>query len=343
MNRHRVRIVGFVALTSLVVTVAAFAISPWPSAMLIRAVFTKDAADKSAALEKHSPGGVRRIANENYGSGDPDTTFDVYVPETATEALPTIVWAHGGAWISGSKDDTVPYFELLAEAGFTVVGINYSIGPEKQYPTAVTQYNDALAYLVKHADRYNIDPERIVLAGDSAGSQLSSQVAALTTNPAYADFLGITPALDPDQLRGVILNCGIYEMSLLTGGSGVIGWGIAMAMWAYTGERDADNSDILAAMSTMRHVTSEFPPAFISGGNGDELTESQSRPLAEKLTGMGVDVTTLFWPEDLEPALPHEYQFVLDNPEGQKALTDMIAFARLVTDDGPGWSATTEG
>lgn len=170
-----------------------------------------------------------------------------------------------------------------------------------------------------------------MLAGDSAGSQLSSQLALIATNPDYATRLGIEPALHATQLRGVALHCGIYEMSLLTGSSGVIGWGVYISMWAYSGERNTADSDVLDAMSTMRHVTSDFPATFISGGNGDALTDTQSKPLADRLDSLGVDVTTLFWPEDLEPALPHEYQFVLDNTEGMRALAETIAFAKRVT------------
>ena len=64
----------------------------------------------------------------------------------------------------------------------------------------------------------------------------------------------------------------------------------------------------------------------ISGSNGDPRTDGQSRPLAATLEGLGVDVTTLFFPADHEPALPHEYQFNLDIADGQHALAQMLAF-----------------
>lgn len=115
--------VGWIALGLLAVTILAFIVSPWPGALVIRAVFDKGAADKAAALEKHSPGGINRIVDESYRAGDRDAVLDIYYPDGTTAPLPTIVWAHGGAWISGSKNDTVPYFELLAAAGFTVVGV----------------------------------------------------------------------------------------------------------------------------------------------------------------------------------------------------------------------------
>lgn len=84
-------------------------------------------------------------------------------------------------------------------------------------------------------------------------------------------------------------------------------------------------------MSTVDFVTDAFPPTFLSGGNGDRLTWIQSVPMASALSNQGVDVTRLFWPAGHEPALPHEYQFHLDLPEAQTALTDTLAFLARLT------------
>ena len=303
--------------------------------MLIRAVFDDNGAKVKAAMEKHAPGGVASITNEQYRLGDDDAMLDVYFPEDADRdgtLLPTVVWTHGGAWISGSKDDDVAYFQLIAAEGYTVVSLDYSLGPEKTYPTAVHQINDALAYLQDNAERFHIDIANVIMAGDSAGAQLTSQIAALITNPEYAATSGITPSLSPEQLKGVILNCGIYDMRVfLERGDmikgGVLGWGTGVTVWAYTGSRDHD-SPALDEMSTIDHVTAEYPPAFITGGNNDPLTDAQSKPLAEKLDGLGVDTTTLFYPADHQPALGHEYQFDLDNTDGQNALKEILAFIR---------------
>ena len=55
-------------------------------------------------------------------------------------------------------------------------------------------------------------------------------------------------------------------------------------------------------------------------------SEAQAKPFADRLESMGVDVTRLFWPADLTPPLPHEYQFDLDRPEGLAALGAAIDF-----------------
>ena len=173
------------------------------------------------------------------------------------------------------------------------------------------------------------------MAGDSAGAQITSQIAALNTNPAYATEVGLTPSLTIGQLRGVILFCGIYDMwtaldKAQMAPNPIMGWAIETIALSYTGSRDWD-SFALQQMSTINHVTSDFPPTFISGGNADALTNDQSRVLATKLEVLGVEVTTLFYPQDHTPALGHEYQFNLDNEDGQNALSQMLAFLKKYT------------
>ena len=124
-----------------------------------------------------------------------------------------MVWIHGGAWISGTKEVAAPYFEMLARGGFTVIAVEYSRAPDAQYPTPIVQINDAIAYVQRHADRFHVDDERVIVAGDSAGAQMASQIATLVTNPAYASEVGIVPSLRPEQLRGAILFCGAYDVA----------------------------------------------------------------------------------------------------------------------------------
>lgn len=315
----------------------AFATSPWPSALIIRFLFESEAARVKRALQKHTPEGVKSILNQRYRAGDHDAVLDIYFP-AATQAsapLPTLIWTHGGGWLSGHRDDVAPYLQTIAAEGYTVISLDYSLAPRGAYPTPVHQVNAALAYIQQHAARLHVDIDRIVMAGDSAGAQITSQIATLTTNPAYAHEFGMASALKSGQLRGIVLYCGIYDTATLIKNaeltpSPLLRWGTATIVWAYTGSRDA-NTPALKQMSTINHVTADFPPTFISGGNKDALTDDQSRPLAAKLRTLGVDVTTLFYPQDHTPALGHEYQFNLDNDDGAHVMAQMLAFLRRHT------------
>ena len=318
-----------------VVTVLVFTVSPWPSALIIRQVFQDGAKKTAAIMAPYAPtSGVDSVLDVQYAtdSSQPHvnasdfTQLDVFYPTGTTTQLGTVIWTHGGAWISGNKSNDRSYFEILASKGYTVVGLNYTYGPEATYPTAVFELNQAHQFLLDNAEKFHIDPSKIVLAGDSAGAQLSSQLAALITNPDFAKEMDFTPALSPEQLQGVVLNCGVYQLTSLIGAKGILGWGDDVSLWAYTGDRDITTSPAMAQMSTINHVTGNFPATYISGGNADPLTAENSKPFAAKLQSLGVNVTELFWPADYTPPLPHEYQFKLNLDAAQTALNETLSF-----------------
>jgi len=314
----------FVALISVV--------SPWPTALIIRAAFEDQAAKTVKEMQAYQPAaGIGQKLDVPYGADGKNTTFDVFSPANSAGLLPTVMWIHGGAWISGDKANVRPYARILASHGYTVVAVNYTVAPEAVYPVAVTQLNDALGFLTAHAHQYRIDTDRIVIAGDSAGSQYTAQLATMITSPVYAAQVGLTPAISPNQVRGVVLNCGIYDVNGIPDAPGIGGWGFRTARWAYLGTKDWSNTRGGQLMGTLDDVTADFPTTWISGGNADPLTANQSEPLAARLTKLGVDVTSVFYPKNTEPALPHEYQFHLDFDASKSALSSTIAFLDRVT------------
>jgi acetyl esterase/lipase len=141
----------------------------------------------------------------------------------------------------------------------------------------------------------------------------------MISNPAYARQIGIAPGLAPEQLAGALLFCGVYDVSQMGRGGGILGWFIQSATWAYSGKRGAAGAAALASMSIIPNLTPAFPPAFISAGNADPLGP-QSVALALALTANGTSVTSLFFAADHQPPLPHEYQFDLDTEAGRLAL-----------------------
>ena len=307
-------------------------VNPWPAALMIRGLFEKGAADTVAEMLPYTPDrGVDERLDVAYADQGANTTFDIFWPSNKSGPLPTVVWIHGGAWISGDKGNVDPYVRILAAKGFTTVSLNYTISPETTYPTALNQLNDALGYLVSHADELRIDPDQIVIAGDSAGSQYTAQLATIMTSPAYAQTVGVTPSLRKEQLVAVILNCGIYDVSGIPNAPGIGGWGFRTALWAYLGTKDWSHTPGGEQMSTIDDVTADFPQTWISGGNGDPLTDTQSKPFAARLTELGVPVTSVFYDEDHEPSLPHEYQFHLKFEDAQTALDSTVEFLKSVT------------
>ena len=308
--------------TVLVVAICtAFQVSPWPSVLRYRQFIDHSWFALQRALERHVLPGVAARLDERYDTNDPDAVLDVYYPSEVVNTdrtLPTIVWLHGGAFRTGSKDQIANYLEILAAKNYTVVGVNYSLAPGKIYPTPILQVNAALAFIGKNAAGLHVDASKLFLAGDSAGAQIAAQLAVVISNSPYAKRMGVTPSIDRRQLKGVILHCGLYDLR----GGGEIRASIARS---YLGNADFMNDPRLEEFSVVRNITADFPPMFISVGNADRL-ESQSQLLADTATKLGISVDGLFFPNGYTPPLPHEYEFNLNSEAGQLALERTVRF-----------------
>jgi acetyl esterase/lipase len=303
--------------------VAVYVFTPWPRALDLRYEFDEGGDKTAQKLAQYVPPGITAILDQRYDRDDPAVALDIYHPDGALQRRTTVVWVHGGGWLAGSKEQLGNYARILAGQGFTVAVVGYSLAPKATYPTPVRQVNTALGYLARNADRLGVDPSRLVLAGDSAGSQIALQVATLIVQPAYAQTMNIRPTVSRDQFAGLLLYCGIYRMEKRDEESGVL----ATEYWAYSGTRDFLRDPHFATAWVLDRINGDYPPAFISVGNGDDL-RPQSITLADSLEKNGVRTDRLIFPEDHTPRLPHEYQFEFDRPEARQALDKSVDFLR---------------
>jgi acetyl esterase/lipase len=309
---------------------AAYSLSPWPSVWMIRYAFAKDAADRNRKLDALDPAGVLAHADIAYDTGRRNR-IDIYLPPRRAndaENLPAVMWIHGGAFVAGDKSDIEGYVRFLAAEGYAIATVGYSRAPESQYPTPVVEAAKALDFLRDNAQRFGIDANAIVLAGDSAGAQIASQLAAAIADKDYADDIGLTSRADPAAVRGIVLFCGVYGMEGIDLTGAFAGF-LRTVMWSYFGEKNPTNDPRLRQFSVRNHITPDFPPVFISVGNADPLAP-QSLALAETLKGKGVRTTAVFFPQSHTPPLQHEYQFQLDTEAGRYAFGELKAFLKRV-------------
>ncbi|MEI2702033.1 MAG: alpha/beta hydrolase [Baekduia sp.] len=102
-----------------------------------------------------------------------------YVPLTAErpDAGPLVAYFHGGGWVCGDLDTHDNTCRAIADAtGATVVAVDYRLAPESPYPAALDDAFAAYADLRARAGEFGADPERIAVAGDSAGGWLAAMV-----------------------------------------------------------------------------------------------------------------------------------------------------------------------
>lgn len=118
-------------------------------------------------------GGVEVTRDVPYrDTGRREHLLDVYRPPPGTPSRSTLVYVHGGGFRILSKDTHWMMGLGFARAGHTVFSINYRLAPEHPYPAAVEDTFAAVEWIVDHAREWGADPDRIVLAGESAGANL---------------------------------------------------------------------------------------------------------------------------------------------------------------------------
>jgi acetyl esterase len=98
----------------------------------------------------------------------------------ASTALPALVFFHGGGWVIGDLDThDVLCRQLTAEAGVSVVSVDYRLAPEHKYPASFDDAWAATRAVVGRAAELGLDPGRLAVGGDSAGGNLAAVVALL--------------------------------------------------------------------------------------------------------------------------------------------------------------------
>ncbi|KAI8498693.1 hypothetical protein Bbelb_238950 [Branchiostoma belcheri] len=114
-----------------------------------------------------------------------ETTFDgvkvmVMEPLTAQKqsTFPGLLFFHGGGYCLGSAAECFKLTSHLAlELGIVIISVNYRLAPEHKFPAGLDDCVTATKYFMRHAGRYNVDPSRIGVAGESAGGNFAAVVA----------------------------------------------------------------------------------------------------------------------------------------------------------------------
>lgn len=261
------------------------------------------------------PEGITACRNISYGSHGKWNLLDVYYPDGTTQPLPTIVSIHGGGYVYGTKEIYRRYGMDMARRGFAFVNFNYRLAPKWKFPTPLWDTNAVMEWICCNAERYHLDPQRIILVGDSAGAQLASQYAAIATNEDYAKTFPMqVPGI---TIRALGLNCGIYnpDVSLAEGGAP-----------EYMGKK-VDLSD--PRLKVLGAIGSNYPAAHITTAHHDFLKD-HAAPMHELLTERGIRSKLDIYGSEADKSIGHVFHVTITHPEAIRCNDDAAAFFREV-------------
>jgi acetyl esterase len=215
------------------------------------------------------------------GNGTP-FRVRLYYPRVSDQALPVLVYIHGGGWSIFSIDTHDRLMREYAHAsGAVVVGVDYALSPEHRYPVALNQCVETVRWLRANADDLNVDASRVALGGDSAGANL-----------ALATSLVLRDEASDEGLRALLLNYGGFDTEISEQARATLGTSDDMlsgeemdAFWnSYLGDAEDNRLDPLAV--PMRAALHDLPPAFLVLAERDVLAE-QSEHMAALLEARG--------------------------------------------------------
>ena len=227
------------------------------------------------------PPAIGSVRNLSAGS----IPIRVYRPAGVPDAtrLPVLVFFHGGGWVIGDLDthDTLCR-QLTAEAGISVVAVDYRLAPEHKFPAAADDAWAATKWVVEHAAELGVDPGKLAVGGDSAGGNLAA-VVALQARDAGG------PAITLQALLYPVTDLGAETQSYrdLADGYMLTREGMRWFIAHYLG-KPQDAEDWRASPIRARSFAGVAPALIVTAGY-DPLRE-EGDAYAQKLRAAGVNV-----------------------------------------------------
>lgn len=170
-------------------------------------------AKSRSAYQRKAKKNCRIIRNVSYlPDGGYARQLDVYRPKNIASPRPVILYIHGGGFSMCSKDTHQGAALAYADKGYVVVNVNYRLSPKYRYPAALKDVGHAWQWVLKNAGDYGGDPERIIVAGESAGGNLTLALTAAccyAIDEPVAKFIRETDAVP----KSIMVLCGMLQVS----------------------------------------------------------------------------------------------------------------------------------
>lgn len=220
--------------------------------------------------------------------------FDLYIPKNAKKPMPVLLWIHGGAWEGGLKKWIDPAY--LLNSGYAIASIDYRFSNTAIFPAQVQDCNEAIYFIWKNAEKYNLDRTKFIIGGGSAGGHLSSLIG-LSANNKMADFYnGIAKSKDI-KFKAILDFYGPADLNVVHGKATTMDYDSEnSALTRLLGFATLDRPDIAKKASPVTYIDKNDPPILILHGDADDIVpfwESRQFHSWLKLAGVKTELIKL--------------------------------------------------
>ncbi len=206
----------------------------------------------------------------------PNTRMDIYYPTNPAKPVPVVINMHGGGWNHGYKEEQGG-FNMYFNQGYAVANVEYRMTGEAKAPAAVEDVRAAMIYLLHHATELNIDKNKIIFQGGSAGGHLALTAGYLQNDRKYDN--DTQTYQDEIKVMAVIDKYGPAKLTDFMFYTSLVNWlGV-----------NATNQTFVESLSPVDMIDANTPPTYIIHGDADPTVPySQSVILQEALQQAGV-------------------------------------------------------
>jgi acetyl esterase len=215
-----------------------------------------------------------------------DIAVRLLKPAGSNATLPVILYVHGAGWVLGSPEThDLLVRNLAVGAQAVVVFPHYKRAPEAQYPSQIDEAYATATWIVEHGREHGLDPDRLAIAGDSVGGNLTIAVTLMAKDrggPSFAAQLLYYPVTDAG------MDTGSYHQ--FAEGYFLTRAGMAWFWDQYLPDEARRGETLASPLHASVEELAGLPPALVINGEADVLRD-EGEAYATKLRAAGVPVT----------------------------------------------------
>jgi acetyl esterase/lipase len=218
--------------------------------------------------DRYTPGAGADEVASNVSFGSQEQKLNVWnAPSSNTSRKPVLIFFYGGGWVKGERDEYGFAARAYASKGFVVVVPDYRKVPQVRFPAFIEDAADAVKWTRDNIARYGGDPDRIAVAGHSAGAH---SAAMLALDPRWLAKAGA-----PGAVKAAVGLSGPYDFYPFTGRAVA-----AMSAWPKPAETQP-----------LTYARKDAPPIMVVTGTEDTIVRPKNaRNLAKKLEAQGARI-----------------------------------------------------